>query len=129
MRLVFFVNFLFLISVPFSGISQGWKDHKTSWIKEKGNANITGQAFLNQQGGGVVTCAGNYVTLTPVNSYSKERMQLIYGSTTKGYLSDVDQGFIKLTPEPPSSYYDLAKKTLLSKFNNPASFNSSKPGN
>ncbi len=34
MRLVFFVNFLFLISVPFSGISQGWKDHKTSWIKE-----------------------------------------------------------------------------------------------
>ena len=88
-----------------------FETNMASWIKEKGNANITGQAFLNQQGGGVVTCAGNYVTLTPVNSYSKERMQLIYGSTTKGYLSDVDQGFIKLTPEPPSSYYDLAKKT------------------
>jgi len=34
MRLVFFVNFLFLILFPFFGISQGWKEHKTSWTKE-----------------------------------------------------------------------------------------------
>ena len=88
-----------------------FEPNMASWIKEKGNATITGQAFLNQQGGGVVTCAGNYVVLTPVNSYSSERMQLIYGSTTKGYLSDLDQGFIQLTPEPPSSYYNLAKQT------------------
>ena len=34
MRLVFFVKFLFLTLLPFFGISQGWKEHKTSWAKE-----------------------------------------------------------------------------------------------
>ena len=38
-------------------------------------------------------------------------MQLLYGSTTKGYLSDLDSSFIKLTPVPPSSYNELAKQT------------------
>ena len=88
-----------------------FEPNMASWINKKGNATITGQAFLNQKGGTVVTCAGNYVWLTPVNSYSSERMQLLYGSTTKGYLSDLDSSFIKLTPVPPSSYNELAKQT------------------
>jgi hypothetical protein len=37
-----------------------------------GSARITGQAFLRQQGGGVVTCAGEKVMLIPATAYANE---------------------------------------------------------
>jgi hypothetical protein len=39
-----------------------------------GSARIEGSAFLRQQGGGVVTCAGYPILLIPVTPYSRERM-------------------------------------------------------
>jgi hypothetical protein len=56
-----------------------------SFANKKGRATISGQAFLRQRGGGVVTCAANQVTLVPEGEYAKQRMIGIYGSTEKGY--------------------------------------------
>lgn len=39
---------------------------EVSFIKEEGTNTITGNAFLRQRGGGVVTCAGENITLYPV---------------------------------------------------------------
>ncbi|MDQ6996926.1 MAG: hypothetical protein Q9M82_05625, partial [Mariprofundus sp.] len=37
-----------------------------------GQNTITGQAFLRQQGGGTVTCAGSHVVLFPATPFWKE---------------------------------------------------------
>jgi len=42
-----------------------------------GNASITGQAFLKQNGGSVVTCAGEDVFLIPDTEYFKEFISII----------------------------------------------------
>ena len=53
-------------------------------INERGANVIEGQAFLRQRGGGVVTCAGETVTLVPATSYAEERIRQIYGSANGG---------------------------------------------
>ena len=45
---------------------------------------IKGNGFLRQQGGGVVTCAGEPVYLVPATAYAAERMRVIYGSEAGG---------------------------------------------
>jgi hypothetical protein len=45
-------------------------EHET--FRSSGSASITGQAFLRQQGGGVVTCAGSKVVLFPATPYFRE---------------------------------------------------------
>ncbi|MBD0864541.1 MAG: hypothetical protein GDA36_02480 [Rhodobacteraceae bacterium] len=59
--------------------------NEVAWIKRPGNNTVSGQAFIRQTGGGVVTCAGEEVSLTPVSSYATRRIQAIYGNTTRGY--------------------------------------------
>ena len=84
---------------------------EVSWINQDGSSTITGQAFLNQQGGGVVTCAGKEVSLIPVTNYSSERMEAIYGSTEQGYKSHswltTDVSF---TPSTPAEFFTSQKK-------------------
>lgn len=46
---------------------------------------VQGNALIRQQGGGVVTCAGNEVYFFPVTEYATERMMYIYRSNQKGY--------------------------------------------
>ena len=47
---------------------------------QEGQASITGQAFLRQQGGGVVTCAGRRVALVPGTEYFRTvAIALAYG--------------------------------------------------
>lgn len=41
---------------------------------------IEGTAFLRQQGGGVVTCAGQDTYLMPVTDYAADRLWNLYGS-------------------------------------------------
>lgn len=65
-----------------------------------GENSIRGQAFLSQQGGGVVTCAGSRVLLLPATSYFREMIRhLVAGSE----------------PEPPETTYpslkDMIRKT------------------
>ena len=45
-----------------------------------GTNRIVGNAFMRQQGGGVVTCAGEYVTLIPGTAYAKERVLVEFPS-------------------------------------------------
>ena len=56
-----------------------------SYINKRGTATISGQAFLRQLGGSVVTCAGSSVTLIPATEYARQRMVGIYGSDQKGF--------------------------------------------
>lgn len=57
---------------------------EAAFAQRPGNASITGQAFMRQLGGGVVTCAGEQIILIPVTTYSTERMRIIYGNTNSG---------------------------------------------
>lgn len=50
-------------------------DHD-EWRGE-GTATLTGQAFLRQQGGGVVTCAGSDVILLPKSAYFDEIASIV----------------------------------------------------
>lgn len=59
---------------------------EVAWAKAKGTNEVTGQGFLRQQGGNVVTCAGEEVDLVPVAPYSSERLGSLYGNTIKGYV-------------------------------------------
>lgn len=61
---------------------------------------VSGSALIRQRGGGVVTCAGLPVTLTPKTDYAVERMRSIFGNVTKGYspVPLVGRVFI---PDPP----------------------------
>jgi len=58
---------------------------QTSKLLTKGKNAVKGSALLRQQGGGVVTCAGQEVQLIPVTGYSNERISVIYGSYEGGY--------------------------------------------
>ena len=83
-RILSLIGIFFLLSGCYATthqIQSTFDPNQASWINNDGDANINGQAFLNTKGGTVVTCAGNYVQLTPVNSYSSERMQILYKST------------------------------------------------
>ncbi|ERF79486.1 hypothetical protein [Gallibacterium anatis] len=51
---------------------------------KEGSAKLEGSAFLRQNGGGVVTCAGQEVLLFPYTDYANEKLSLIYGGTDRG---------------------------------------------
>lgn len=72
-----------------------------AWAAGKGKNGVSGQAFLRQQGGGVVTCASEEVTLVPVSPYATERIMARYGNTTSGSAGFL---FSNRLPEPDASY-------------------------
>ncbi|CUB04086.1 hypothetical protein [Marinomonas fungiae] len=86
---------------------------EVSFIKEDGTNTITGNAFLRQRGGGVVTCAGENITLYPVTDYSSERMQYLYGSTKHGYNSaaSLNTRLIDFS-STPDSYFTMTRSTI-----------------
>lgn len=55
-------------------------------LLEKGNSTIEGSALIRQRGGGVVTCAGQNVSLIPVTEYSTERIAYIYKNLSNGFI-------------------------------------------
>ncbi|MBV5334751.1 MAG: hypothetical protein JZU49_02975 [Sulfuricurvum sp.] len=58
----------------------------TKRVYEKdGNNTINGNAFLRQNGGGVITCAGSKVQLIPYTIFSRERILAIFGNTEGGF--------------------------------------------
>ena len=91
-------------------LSNSFSSPEVSWINDKGDATIMGQAFLNQKGGGVVTCAGKTISLIPKTPYSSERMNKIYGSLNDGY-RNYYAGDIIFEPSAPQFYYNYQRKT------------------
>jgi len=82
----------------------------------QGDGEINGTAFLRQQGGGVVTCAGQDVHMTPVTQYASDRLFRIYGTApavghTVG--SDIREALrvrIKFVPDFPE-YKEYSRAT------------------
>lgn len=84
---------------------------------EPGKGYISGTAFMRQRGGGVVTCAGNNVTLVPSTAYARERLAHIYQSTPtsdKTSVRDVRESIINPQQFMPSpiAYKNLVKETI-----------------
>jgi hypothetical protein len=52
---------------------------------EPGTNSLRGSALIRQQGGGVVSCAGQTVTLLPVSDIAREWSGHLFGSTSGGY--------------------------------------------
>jgi len=77
------------------------------YIKKSGPSIIMGDAFVRQQGGGVVTCAGSLVRLTPDTKYSRERMGIIYRNSEKGYRLYID----RIIPVADASYSSYSRTT------------------
>ena len=108
--LKFIVGCLFLVgcaqeivtTVPFSA-------DEVSFINRRGESTISGQAFMRQNGGGIVTCAGLEVELVPAGQYAVQRINGIYGSPQGGRNS-------LLTPPSivnvPSEYLSMSKTTM-----------------
>jgi len=67
-------------TIPFSS-------DEVSFIRSSGSAEVTGQAFMRQNGGGVVTCAGQVVQLIPAGKFARERFAGIYGSEMGGKIN------------------------------------------
>ena len=71
---------------PIEHVMQHQLDEKQAQQQlHQGSGKIEGSAFLRQNGGGVVTCAGNNVYLIPYTEYANERITLLYGSNERGY--------------------------------------------
>jgi len=80
---------------------------QAAFIKQEGTGEIKGEAFLRQNGGGVVTCAGREVTLVPSTAYSDERFLFLFKNNEKGY-SPVYRRVISV---PNPEYASFTRKT------------------
>lgn len=83
---------------------------EASYVLKKGNNTISGNAFMRQGGGGVVTCAGSDVTLLPITAYSKERIDTLYGD--ENFSSAYNLQYIRFVPEAPKEFREYSKKTV-----------------
>ena len=81
---------------------------EVEWFSSRGANSVYGSALIRQRGGGVVTCAGRSVSLTPASTYADERMLAIYGSHLKGYSQF---GAAVINEPPEQAYLDIAHKT------------------
>jgi hypothetical protein len=74
-------------------VSSTYSHDEMKFIQSTGKASITGQAFMRQRGGGVVTAAGEEILLIPDTAYTREvtdkmlsgQTQLAAGSNLKSY--------------------------------------------
>ena len=76
---------------------------EVAFFNETGTNSVKGSAFIRQQGGGVVSCAGNEVYLIPQGTYSTERMGIIYGKTSSAGFNSARGG--RQMPVPPVDAY------------------------
>lgn len=77
--------FLTGCATPKAVVSSGpaFDQEAAKLLLRPGNNSISGSAFLRQQGGGVVTCAGQDVTLIPATAYARRVFVALYGTATE----------------------------------------------
>lgn len=86
-------------------LSERFDNVQAATMLTDGTNTLTGNAFMRQAGGNVVTCAGSPVHLIPATSYATERISHLYGNTTSG----VAMNPIAFEPNEPE-YTRLMKK-------------------
>ena len=87
------------ISVPFDR-------NQAAALMLEGSNTIKGNAFMRQNGGGVVSCAGATVMLIPATAYADERTGALYGKGDAG----VTRKNIQFQPDY-AEYRTLTKTT------------------
>ena len=95
-------------------MQNSFNEKEASNLMNKGNNTISGQAFLRQLGGGIVTCAGYEVKLIPATKYAEERIRQLYVSNEQGANLYRHYAF---TPDEPL-YHNLIHKTICNKSGN-----------
>lgn len=82
-------------------------------LMSDGSNTIKGSALMRQVSGGVVTCAGQNVSIVPATNYAYERVRHLYGSDTAGTRNAF---VIQNNPEPfettDEDYQKYQKRTL-----------------
>lgn len=89
-------------------IKSQFNEKKARKLLDIGVNTIKGSALIRQKGGGIVTCAGNTVSLIPVTKYAKERIKAFYGSSQKGFSSIYNRIVFK---KNSNKYLKLVKNT------------------
>lgn len=90
-------------------LNNDFSEKEAAIINKTGNNTIKGNAFLRQNGGGVVTCAGSDVVLLPATQYAKERIKNIYGNIDGG-VRLVGQGPVEFSNNS-QDYMKMSKST------------------
>lgn len=89
-------------------IYSSFNANEARFLLEEGTNTIKGSAVVRQQGGGVVTCAGNEVFLIPLTDYAEERVSALYGNTERGFVNPI-QSNVKFEPDEPQ-FRELTRK-------------------
>jgi hypothetical protein len=85
---------------------------ETAQLMRPGHAIIEGSALIRQQGGGVVSCAGNEVNALPATRYAQERMFIVYGNDMKGFRQNSAAWGQRAPADPPPAYFTLSHKAV-----------------
>lgn len=80
---------------------------EVAYISSRGPATVSGQAFMRQNGGGVVTCAGETVHLIPAGAYTKEFMTKAFRSPQGGRIPAI----MAFQTDHPAEYGRLQRRT------------------
>lgn len=81
---------------------------EAAYVLRGGSAKLSGQAFMRQNGGGVVTCAGEEVNLFPATAYASERFTKIYGAPAGGRITVFEGVTTKGVPPEYLKYRRIA---------------------
>ncbi len=106
-------------NIPTYYIMSDYEHEKGEKVLKKGNNTVTGNSFLRQQGGGIVTCAGFQAYIVHTENYTNERIFAIYGSNVEGYNNS---RVLKFVPDLKEYFKNSRRTTCDSsgdfKFNN-----------
>ena len=81
-----------------------------NWVREPGDAVVSGRAFLKLKDGTEKSCAGFAMELLPVATYSSERIFRTYGNNHAGQVL-LDDHPPKFTPDAPAYHEYLLKSS------------------
>jgi hypothetical protein len=83
---------------------------EVSWVREPGDATVSGKAFLKLRDGTQRSCAGFAMELLPVATYSSERIIRTYGNNRAGQVL-LEDNPPKFTPDAPGYHEYLLKSS------------------
>lgn len=80
---------------------------EVAYVSTRGSATVSGQAFMRQMGGGVVTCAGEEVMLIPAGRYATELMTRMFGNPQGGRMGALS---VMAPSETPTQFREMQRR-------------------